>query len=90
VVRAAVMAPAPFLFSKISFAENNCGLSAHMHREGYPRLSAKGAFPGRAPPRGLRREHPLGEGSAVRIQPFTERIPALGEGSQSGSECKLW
>jgi hypothetical protein len=32
-------------FSKTTFAESNCGLSAHMHREGDPRLSTKGPLP---------------------------------------------
>jgi hypothetical protein len=38
-------------FSKINFAERNCGLSAHKHREGDPRLLAKGPSPA-----GLHRE----------------------------------
>jgi hypothetical protein len=38
-------------FSKINFAERNCGLSAHKHREGDRRLLAKGPSPA-----GLHRE----------------------------------
>jgi hypothetical protein len=41
----AAVAPAPFFISKNTFAESYCGLSAHMHREGDPRLSAKGPSP---------------------------------------------
>jgi hypothetical protein len=83
----AAVAHAPFFVSKISFAESNCGLSAHMNREGDPQLSAKGPSPA-----GLHREAlPLGEGSAScsDIQkPFTERIPALGEGPESCSDIQ--
>jgi hypothetical protein len=48
VVGAEVALASFFLFSKISFAESNCDLSAHMHRA---RLSAKGHSPA-----GLHRE----------------------------------
>jgi hypothetical protein len=47
------------------------------------------AFTGWAPPRGLRRELPLGEGSVVRKLPFAERKPALGEGPESCSDIKI-
>jgi hypothetical protein len=59
-------------------------LGTHPPRGG-PTAIGEGAFTGWATPRGLRRELPLGEGSAVRKQPFTERVAALGEGLQSRS-----
>jgi hypothetical protein len=37
--------PCAFFISKNTFAESYCGLSAHIHREGDPRLSAKGPSP---------------------------------------------
>jgi hypothetical protein len=39
------VAPAAFFISKNTFTESYCRLSAHMHREGDPRLSAKGPSP---------------------------------------------
>jgi hypothetical protein len=41
----AAAAPAPTFISKNNFAESHCGLSADIHREGNPRLSAKGPSP---------------------------------------------
>jgi hypothetical protein len=73
-----------FVFKNCSRREHLSPLGAHPLRV-CPVALGEGAFAGWAPPSGDRRELPLGEGSAVRKQSFAERIPALGEGSGSGS-----
>jgi hypothetical protein len=73
-----------FYFKNYLHRELLCPHGAHLPRWGRTALG-EGAFAGWSPPRAL------DEGSAVRKQPFAERMPALGEGSQSGSgESRRW
>jgi hypothetical protein len=53
---------------------------------GFDRAVGKEPFADRIAPRGLCRELSLGNGCAERNMPFVERMLALGEGSESGSE----
>jgi hypothetical protein len=72
-----------FSFSKTTFAESNCHLSAHIHREGDPQLSANGPSPA-----GLHRATFTETFTAVRKQPFAERMPVLNESAESCSESR--